>query len=180
MDEKLRNDLFLKAQVAAHNAGHGLRMECIRVSQMMLPEIQKTFPNARVFVGYVHEANSRAKTHILAFLQEPGKYRAPLFHAWIDLDNGDLADFTIGLMEAHLPAPYEWTVVDKSAADQHGIAYFPVLEDKNDVERFLRQLMDPSTPGRLEVPNCDCLVSRQNPPDTWLSKIRRLISFSRQ
>ena len=135
INDDARRELFLQAKLIFR--GH-FGNECLFVSTKCLALFQKSHPDAFVAIGICEKNGREGKVEpIIHFLKNPTN-TAPIYHAWIELGNGDIADLTLAQTHDRREEMQEYqnSYIDAAAARKIGITYHCVIMDPIEVARF--------------------------------------------
>lgn len=130
-----RRKLFLQAKLIFQGQ---FGNECLFVSTKCLALFQTSHPDAFVAIGLCEKNGREVKVEpIINFLENPTN-TAPVYHAWIELGNGEIADLTLAQTHDRREEMQEYqdNYIDAAAARKIGITYHRVIMDPIKVARF--------------------------------------------
>lgn len=176
-EEEYFAKLYKKVWAAANAQGTSMGNGCLPVSLLALERLQSDFPEAKVVIGTVafkRKASLAEEQEIKAFISNP-EFDAPGFHAWIDLGNGKMADFTLG-QTCHQRLPqFQQAVITEVDAAANELIYVQVLKTNRDVKAFETAVANGKKP-RLGCPIVFSNTLQSNDKPGCIAKVIAKIS----
>lgn len=118
-----------------------LRGNCLPVSLLVIDEVRKSFPKAKVVIGNVVEVRNKSlpnsiKNDIVNFSSNTDLAFKPDFHAWIKIDNTKFLDI-VGPSWFEINEPY----FDENTQLEHNIFHREIIHTNTEVDKFYKRLV---------------------------------------